>query len=214
MVTLYTWLPPSAETIFEQALQPDVGHSALEVKGPDGNTRVYASFWPECDSLIGKIRELWKERPCRHPSSYEQDSDPDGAYMQRQADHADTIEGLSEDVIVDLWQLLQDSDYDFLRWNCSNVGKLLLLSAVEPKYLPDMEKAMCCTPDELLSISGADELLEKLRYLSTSAFLDCRPDDLRRAVQAYTTAKENAESNVVVTQPSPQAQDETFVKRS
>jgi hypothetical protein len=91
--------------------------------------------------------------------------------------------------------MLRDGGYDVRTWNCSNVCKLLILSGMDPRHHEDMEQAMVCSPADLLSIAGPDDLFSKLRYLSTSPFIDCRPDDVRRAAQAY--------NGVCMAQPKP-----------
>lgn len=185
MVTLYTWDPPKPEWALEHRFSPDMGHSALKVTDDNGVPRAYASFWPERESMIGRIRDLWVERLARHPKSYVQEIDPDQGFMQRPADHADAVDGLAEDLVVEIWEMLRDGGYDVRTWNCSNVCKLLILTGMDPRHHESMQQAMVCSPADLLSIAGPDDLFSKLRYLSTSPFIDCRPDDVRRAAQAY-----------------------------
>lgn len=171
-----------------KGIAPDVGHSALEVAGATAEQSGYVSFWPERDSLVGRITQLWKPRATRHPASYEAETDPEGSFMQRPADYDVELLGLDEAVIVRLWKELAGSQYDFLTWNCSNVCKFLLLSAVPLEKRAALEEAMGVCPEEGSCISGESAMLEKLRFLSTSAFIDCRPEDLKRAADSCLLA--------------------------
>ena len=188
MVTLYTWLPPPPQWALEHHLPPDLGHSALKVTGSEGEPLAYASFWPEPDSLIGRIREMWAARRSRHPASYTQEIDPEDGYMQRPADIADVLPGLSESLIVETWESLRDSVYDVSNWNCSNVCKFLILTGLNERYYESVQEAFRCAPGEIPRLASGDDLLTKLRYFSTSPFIDCRPDDVRRGAQAYLDA--------------------------
>lgn len=181
MVKLYIWQPSTTELVMHKGLAPDVGHSALEVVNANGAVTCYASFWPERDSLIGRITQFWKPRETRNPLSYEDESDPDGGFMQRPAEYIGELIGLDEPKIARLWNELAGSDYDFLSWNCSNVCKFLLLSAVPPEKRAALEDAMGVCPDETNCICDESPTLEKLRFLATSPFIDCRPEDLKRA---------------------------------
>ena len=188
MVTLYIWKPTTAETVLEREIVPDVGHAAMEVTAENGATQAYISFWPELESAVGVISQLWKPRTVRHPISYDIETDHEAGYMQRPTDYAVYLVGMRDDVIVRLWQELSESTYDFLTWNCSNVCKFLLLSAVPPECRVAMQEAMALCPDDINCIDSADSTLEKLRFLSTSTFIDCRPEDLKRAADAYIAA--------------------------
>ena len=112
-----------------QTIAPDVGHSALEVTGIDSAARAYSGFWPERDSGIGRVTQLWKHRQARKPTSYSQERRPQQGYMQRDTDHADEVIGLDEDMVVRLWKNLRHSECDFLKWNCASVCKLLVLGS-------------------------------------------------------------------------------------
>lgn len=188
MVTLYIWKPTTVETVVEQGIVPDVGHAAMGVWADNGEARAYVSFWPETESVIGVVSQLWKPRTTRHPLSYAQESATDEAFMQRPADYEVSLEGLNEEVIVRLWQELAESKYDFLQWNCSNVCKFLLVCGVPLPYRTQMQEAMALCPDDFTCIDSEDSTLEKLRFLSTSPFIDCRPEDLKRAADVYLTA--------------------------
>jgi hypothetical protein len=188
MVKLYTWGPTTPDKVLEQTIAPDVGHSALEVVGADGSSRLYASFWPERDSLIGRVMQFWKDRPTRNPASYAQESASDGGYMQRPADETDEITGLDEDIIVRLWQQLKGSEYDFFRWNCASVCKLLLLSAIPAPLRSRLEEAQNFDADRIARASSAEELKALMQDLSTSPIIDSHPADLRRLAEAYLAA--------------------------
>lgn len=185
MVRIYTWLPTDVEDVVDAQLLPDVGHLAIELVGEDGTPQGYASFWPERGSLIGRLTRFWKPRPVRHPESYLQECDPEGGYMQRPADHVDEVTGLEEAFVLQSWLQLRDGEYDFAKWNCSNVGKFLLVCAVPGHLHPRLEEAKHCSTDDLTRLAGGEELSEKLRYLATSPFIDCRPEDVRRLAQEF-----------------------------
>ncbi len=108
--------------------------------------------------------------------------------MQRPADREDHFEGLDEDRVAHLWQDLSGSEYNFLKWNCASVCKLLLLSAMPTRLHPAIEKAMGVAPEDLARLSSADDLSEKLRALSTSPFIDSHPEELQRMAEAYVKA--------------------------
>ncbi len=189
MVKLYTWLPLLPHAIFE-GLRPDAGHSSVEVLTDDGTEIAYASYWPEPGSLLGEVTQLMKPRPQRHPATYAQECDPNIGFMQRPADFTDTVEGLVEDTIVELWTVIEDTKYDLLHWNCSNISKLLILSSFDPVQREKLSAIAGCTPEDLTSIDKIQDPLERLRYLATSQFIDCRPEDVRRMIEAYGDLKE------------------------
>ena len=170
-----------------QTVAPDIGHSALEVTGEDGGLRAYASFWPERDSLIGIITQFWKHRQERNPASYSQEVDPQEGYMQRPADHADQVFGLDEDTVVRLWESLRDSEYDFLKWNCASLCKLLILASAPAR--DDAAKEFALSASEIARLSDPDELLAALRALATSPFIISHPEELRRLAEAYAVAE-------------------------
>ena len=155
---------------------------------PNGDASAYISFWPEIESLIGQVTQLFKPRPARHPATYADEIAADGGYMRRPADYSVTLTGIDDATIVRLWAELAESQYDFLHWNCSNVCKFLLLSAIPVGSRAALVEAMGLCPDETNCIDSADTVLEKLRFLSTSAFIDCRPEDLKRAADACLAA--------------------------
>lgn len=200
MIILYTWAPVSPVTLLQPGVSPDIGHSAIEVRGGSAaseDSSVYMSFWPELESLIGVVTQLWKPRTVRNPASYAQEIDPDDGYMQRLADNVTELDGLDEEKMRHLWERFGESKYDFLKWNCSSVCRLLLLSATPPHLREAMRAAMACSLEDVAQLWGAGEMAdvaERLRYLSTSAFIDCRPDDLKRAAAAYLEAITGGES--------------------
>ena len=188
MIKLYTWGPTTPETVMNQTVAPDIGHSALEVTDANGSLQAYASFWPERDSLIGRITQLWKPRQARSPQSYAQETDPHQGYMQREADHADEIFGLNEATAVLLWENLKGSEYDFLKWNCASVCKLIILGSAPSRDACAQEFAMSVS--ELARLNDPDELLAALKTLSASPFAVSHPEELRRLAEAYAVADE------------------------
>src|SRR5215468_1939041 len=109
---------------------PDLGHASLEVVDERTGDATYISYWPEIESLIGEVTQVFKHRKHRNPASYAQECDPNDAYLQRPDDAHETLRGLDEARILNDWQSLQDSKYDVLRWNCSSLVKYLLLAAM------------------------------------------------------------------------------------
>jgi hypothetical protein len=186
MVILHTWLPATPQSVLA-GVRPDAGHSSLEVINDEGNLVSYISFWPEPESLIGHMTQILKPRAQRHPATYATECDVNNGYMQRPADHSDELYGLDEAVMVDLWTAIRDTNYDLMHWNCSNICKLLILSAIDPSYHKKLETAAVCSSEDLAKIASTEDFLEKLRYLATSPFIDCRPDDVRRMMEAYVS---------------------------
>jgi hypothetical protein len=184
MVILHTWLPTTPRSVLE-GIRPDAGHSSLEIINDEANLVSYISYWPEPESLIGHMTELLKPRPHRHPETYALECDPSVGYMQRPSDHSDELHGLDEDIMIELWTAIRDTKYDLMHWNCSNISKLLILSAIDPTYHKNLETAAYCSPEDLQKISGPDDLFDKITYLATSPFIDCRPEDVRRMIEAY-----------------------------
>lgn len=187
MIKLYTWGPATPETVMTSGIAPDVGHSALEISEGNGVARTYASFWPERDSLIGRISQLWKPRQTRNPASYAQEIDPEQGYMQRPADHIDDIVGLNEDVAARLWENLGHSEYDFLKWNCASVCKLLILGSA-PAQGTSGEEGMLRVA-EMARLDDPDQLLAALREISASPFIISHPDEVRRLAEAYAVTE-------------------------
>ena len=185
MIKLYTWGPTTPETVMNQTIAPDIGHSALEVTG-GGAAWAYASFWPERDSLIGRITQIWKHREERNPASYSQEIDPQEGYMQRPADHADEIVGPEEAAVVRLWENLRHSEYDFLKWNCASMCKLLILGSTPAPH--DSVKEFALSASALARLSDPDELLAALRALAASPFVVSHPEEVRRLAEAYAVA--------------------------
>ena len=187
MVRIYIWDPAGIVTALETGVAPDFGHAAMEVVSGD-NDGVYISYWPEMDTAMGQFMQLVKARAKRHPDSYAEEIDPTAGFMEREASHIGEIHGLREDLVKVLWQQLRSSEYDFFKWNCSSVCKFLILSAMDRSYNDEMLAAAICTPEDLLTVESADDLAIRLRILATSPFIDCRPDDLHRMVDACKCA--------------------------
>lgn len=190
MTTLYTWVPTPPPVLIADRIVPDVGHSALEITDGGGRQVAYVSFWPERESLIGELTRRVKPRKTRHPSCYAEESDPAAGFMQRPAEFMDRIApGLDEERMAAAWQAIVESQYDFLHWNCSNVTRFLITRAMAPADYDAIQEAATLTGDDLRHISGPDGLREIFRYLATSRFIDCRPDDVRRLVHAFNARK-------------------------
>ena len=183
----------------------------MEVLGSQNELIAYVSFWPEPESLIGQVTQILKARPQRRPATYEQEIDTEVGYMQRPSDFTDEVDGLDEETIVELWNTVQDTSYDLRHWNCSNICKLLIISSLDITEAEDLKLVTGCTPDDLDALHGTVDSLERLRYLATSQFIDCRPEDVRRTVEAYLilkkslrdTCAEQASSTPSSTLPDP-----------
>jgi hypothetical protein len=185
MTRLYIWKPNTLPEMLTNGIMPDVGHAAMEVVAPNGDAG-YISYWPETESLLGRAIAPFKPRETRHPSSYAQECDPEQGYMQRPADYEeDLTEGLDEERILRLWPQLRDSEYDLRSWNCSNVIKYLLIGAVPREDREAIAEACACSAEDLRHVTDVDDFKVVLTYLSTSRFIDCRPDDVRRLAHTY-----------------------------
>ena len=172
----------------KQTVAPDIGHSALEVTDESGSLHVYASFWPERDSLIGRVTQLWKHRQARNPASYAQDIDPHHGYMQREADHVDEIYSLDEATIIQLWDNLKSSEYDFLKWNCASVCKMIILGSAPSR--DDSAQEFAVSVSELARLHDPEELLAALKTLSVSPFAISHPEELRHLAEAYASSRD------------------------
>jgi len=154
----------------------------------DEDKSTYISYWPELETPVGHVMRLVKSRTKRHPETLAEEIDPHGGFMERKPNFIGEVEGTNEDKVRILWEAIKVSEYDFFKWNCSNVCKFLLLSAMDKRYHQQMLSAAVCTPQDLLAVESADDLVVRLRILATSPFIDCRPDDLHRIVAAYRQA--------------------------
>lgn len=198
MVNLYVWDPPGLSEILDLRILPDLGHAALEVVDTEGQPLVYVSFWPEMESVVGQALQPFKKRQVRNPEQYDLEADTDGGYMQRHADYLETIIGLDEARIQRDWTELRDAKYDLTSWNCSNVCKLLLLRAMPPEIAREVGEKTAVQVEDLQNLQGEVEMFHALRYLATSSFVDCRPEDVLRLVRAYN---DRMNSDAVETPP-------------
>lgn len=166
---------------------PDWGHVALEViDTKTGEPTTYLSFWPEQDSLMGRAIEPFKARATRHPASYKHESEPEYGFMQRPADHTEVITGsLDEALLQKMRPLLSDMTYDLRSWNCSSVCEYALIAAMRPEEYNAIKEEVEAGREALPSISAIDDWEGALRYISTSGFVNCRPEDVRRLAMAY-----------------------------
>jgi hypothetical protein len=202
MIHLYIWKPTKVSEVIEQGMMPDLGHASLEVIEEASGKTTYMSFWPELESFVGAAIRHWKHRETRHPSSYAEECDPAGGYMQRTADVVETLHGLNEARILREWPQVRELEYHLRSWNCSNVCKYLLISAMTPEDYARIESCAACSVDDLKQIREGQNVSEILRYLTTSPFIDCRPEDVLRMAVAYNEriekpandALENAET--------------------
>lgn len=189
---------------------PDLGHASLEVIGPD-EPLAYVSFWPEMDSGVGQMTNLFKHRLERHPVSYAQESDPTDGYMQRPADFVEPVYHLNEANIIRGWQRLRTVKYDFLSWNCSNVVKFLLIRAMSLEDQERLRDYLGCSDTNLQEINAevaedidlldstvSLELLSaRLRQLAMTDFIQCIPDDLIVLVQALRESRQTIPSSSI-----------------
>jgi len=187
LIRVYIWDPAGLVTALEVGIAPDFGHAAMEVIS-EGDKTTYVSYWPEMDTPVGQVMQLIKTRSKRHPDSFSEEIDTAAGFMEREPSFIGELQGIYEDKIRILWEDIKVSEYDFFTWNCSNVCKFLILSAMDENYHDEMLGAAVCTPEDLLTVASADDLVVRLRILATSSFIDCRPDDLHRMVEAYKAA--------------------------
>jgi hypothetical protein len=171
--------------VVDAHIMPDLGHASLEVVDERTGDATYISYWPEIESLIGEVTQVFKHRKHRNPASYAQESDPNDAYLQRPDDDHETLRGLDEARIVNDWQSLQDSKYDMLRWNCSSLVKYLLLAAMSKPDYTRIAPLTHCSDEDTENVTGSEALLERVGQLSLSKFVDCTPEDMYRIGLAY-----------------------------
>lgn len=189
MVKLYTWMPAPPDLVLEREVGPDLGHCAIEIVDHAGRAVLYASFWPERDSLPGRLTDILKHRVSRQPASYRQEASPDEHFMQRPADFVDIVAGLNEARMIALWPRVRNSRYNFRDWNCSSVAKHLLLSGMGKRARRIAENASGCGISDPRRPRRPVGLLNRLRSIATSQVVACAPEDVRRMVEAYNAAQ-------------------------
>lgn len=188
MVTLYTWFPSSPRVVFNHRTPPDFGHSTLQVIDESGK-ETYVSFWPELDSLYEKVSHLVHHRPLRYPPTYALEIDPDSAYMRREAERSDRLEGLSEERIVAGWRMLLGSHYDVRHWNCSNITRFLILYSMDPGYFLDLQEAAKLSRDAMTDISNLGDVAVLMETLATRGFIDSVPEDTVALAETYNALR-------------------------
>lgn len=192
MINLYVWDPPPLSEVIDRHILPDFGHSSLEVVDEEGKSLVYASFWPEIESMVGQAIQPFKHREIRNPVTYEAESHPDGGYMQRHADYLEPIVGLDEAQVWKDWMELHNAKYDLTSWNCSNVCKLLILRAMPPQEARILGERLAVMVEDLHQLQTQVEMFHAMRTLATSSFIDCRPEDVLCLVREYNDQKAKA----------------------
>jgi len=185
VVHLYTWKPTTLSDVVDAHIMPDLGHASLEVVDERTGDATYISYWPEIESVVGEVTQIFKHRTHRNPDSYALESDPEGAYMQRPAEAHTTLHDLDEARLLSDWQSLQDSTFDVLRWNCSSLCKYLLLAAMSKEDYTRIAPLTHCSDEDTQNVTGGSVLLERVGRLSLSKFVDCTPDDIHRLALAY-----------------------------
>jgi hypothetical protein len=176
MVTLYTWVPKPVEAL-QAGSAPDLGHTALQA----GDT--YASFWPELDSLIGRVTSALCPREVRSPNSYAEETAPEQPYMSRPADHSEIFDGFNEAAMARRWGEVAEDAYDFAKRNCSHVGLELIQAGLAAEAAEQLQETDCLK--EQLAKSG-DGLLEDAfrvaRHVLAKPIFDFTPETLRMAM--------------------------------
>jgi hypothetical protein len=185
VVHVYLWKPTSLAEVVGARILPDLGHASLEVVDEATGDATYVSYWPEIESLIGEVTQVFKHRKRRHPASYAQESDPDDGYMQRPAEAHETLRGLDEGRILNDWVSLQDSKFDALTWNCSSLCKYLLLAAMSKEDYARVAPLADCSDEDTEDVTGGAALLDRVGRLSLSNFAECTPEDVFRMALAY-----------------------------
>jgi hypothetical protein len=164
---------------------PDFGHSALWVGSDGSGPSSYVSFWPERESLVGAATRPWKPRETRHPASYRQEADRDGAYMQRPADFSDPLRGLDEARLHDGWEAFRDKPYVLETFNCSNVTHTLLAAAMPRSLYARLRDEGDALPEELGILDHATAVSMHLRKLLLHKFASERPLQVRLFALTY-----------------------------
>lgn len=195
MVKVYTWDPMNPSASIENDVAPDLGHCSLAVVDAARHPSFYASYWPDMDCVAGRLTDLVKHRPYRHPNSYAEEVEAEGHFMQRPADHVETLCGLDEDVIARRWVEQSESRYHLQEWNCCSLCRDLLLASMDPG-LRDRTAAFADGADERAT-SLAYEIVASLRDLGAPTTLCC-PDDILRLCKAYNSAFDCASSEATV----------------
>jgi hypothetical protein len=184
MVSLYTWFPTTPADVVAYRKPPDFGHSALQTSAPNGHM-TYASFWPEPESLIGKLSHFLKEPPDRCPSDYTTEIDPDGDYLRRPADRIDQLDGLDETRIAALWPEMCSETYDVRTWNCSSLTRFLILRGMDRRYYERVKGASGLSIEDMEQISDFKELVAIVDYLACKSVIETTPGDVVKLAEAY-----------------------------
>ncbi len=169
---------------------PDLGHSSLLIHDDTGGQEdIYCSFWPERDSVLRRVINLWKNQQVRLPNSYDDECDPEAGFMQRPADFVTPLHGLREDRIRRGWEQLKHGDFSVVSWNCANVSECLLIAAMERDCYVSIQKAVDCRLDNLdKARMDSEEVGGVLEYLSESDLIGCHPEEVHRLAVAYSEA--------------------------
>ncbi len=175
-VELYTWIPDPAFGGESGGPPADLGHSAMQAGA------LYVSFWPELDSLVGRLIHAQHPREKRCPESHAEECDPEGPYMRRPPEFVDRLEGLSLPPMRVRWEGLRESDYDVRTANCSHVALEVLRAGVPPEIAPILDPREAPTPED-------DGIWSKIRALLSAPFTDCIPEKLRSLVREMLAAE-------------------------
>jgi len=67
VVHLYIWKPTTLADVVDAYIMPDLGHASLEVVDERTGDATYISYWPEIESLVGEVTQIFKHRTHRNP---------------------------------------------------------------------------------------------------------------------------------------------------
>ena len=180
MVHVHIWKPTTVALIAELGIMPDLGHASLEIPA----NGVYASYWPELNSLLGAATYPFKSRTERNPPAFSVETDRADHYMQRPPSMTLTLDGLDVARIARDWPRLSETKYDPSHWNCAGVCKYLLLAAMPSDIRPRVEAAL--SDSDCSSLNDQGDLLERIASLISSKFASCAPEDVFQLAKTYS----------------------------
>jgi hypothetical protein len=183
MITLHTWLPPPPESVIDGQVGPDMGHSSLEIRDDSGNER-YVSYWPETDTLLGRLLHPLKPRKQRNPETYEEEASPEAGFMQRESDSSEPVEGVDAERMYTAWCGLKDTPYDLPKWNCSTLTRFLIITSMNPELYGSIVSGSEYKEEELASGATIQNVGDAIRAFAASHLVDCCPEDVQKLVQA------------------------------
>ena len=188
MITLHTWLPAPPEAVIDGQVGPDIGHSSIEIKAEDGK-ETYISYWPETETLLGRLLQPLKPRKQRHPSSYEEESSLEAGYMQRESDFSEEVPAVEISRLAVGWESIKETPYDLPKWNCSTVTRFLIITSMDPTFYGRIVSGSDYKEEELASGVTIENIGDVIRAFAASHLTDCCPEDVQRLVRAIIASR-------------------------